>query len=721
MDGDTHRGLSYFLQKRVTIEIVEPEAVVAIVLGSRNIPYEVRLDWTEAASGCLLASCDCPRFADYVPCKHLWATILASDRQGLSEQVPGSDPLFVEPEIPEGDWDQDDEVWEDGGEDWSAPGLGTLQVPPAASSAAGDWRHQLVLLRDQLDRAPRPGVAAGEQGRQAWFRLDVERSLQTGQLVVELRQRAAKKNGAWGKIKRLSLNRQSASTFPDVEDRKLLSLFLATPLPDRFAGYSSYGYLYGGASQRSSSTVPAALYDVVLPRLCATGRFVREDEEMKEGRETASPLAWDGGPAWELVLHLDRGSDPGSVSITGSLERAGERRSLAEPALLLADGLVVFPDTVARFEAEGVFPWIVMLRRDGKIVVPEAGLDDLLAELWKLPALPALRAPEDLTWREERVPPRPCLAVRAPEQSYGPRKLTAEVSFDYGGRSVAGRHRCAGFFDPDERRVLVRDGDAERGLLAALVELGFERPSQQGRPPGGGQAIQEDYDFELKPKVWPEVAERLIDGGWQLGYERARLRRPGAFDLRVTTGIDWFELEGDVDFENVPIALPELLEALRRGQRFVALDDGTHGMLPAQWLERYSPLAHLAPESAGDSVRFLPSQAVLLDALLAAAPKVDVDLKFRRIRERLGSFERIEPAAEPRGFRGELRAYQRDGLGWLRFLRSFGFGGCLADDMGLGKTIQVLALLQWRRLGRCAAGRPSLVVAPRSVGLCQWF
>ena len=48
-------------------------------------------------------------------------------------------------------------------------------------------------------------------------------------------------------------------------------------------------------------------------------------------------------------------------------------------------------------------------------------------------------------------------------------------------------------------------------------------------------------------------------------------------------------------------------------------------------------------------------------------------------------------------FRGELRDYQREGLGWLDFLQRFGFGGCLADDMGLGKTIQVLALLESRR------------------------
>src|SRR5439155_7714096 len=40
-----------------------------------------------------------------------------------------------------------------------------------------------------------------------------------------------------------------------------------------------------------------------------------------------------------------------------------------------------------------------------------------------------------------------------------------------------------------------------------------------------------------------------------------------------------------------------------------------------------------------------------------------------------------------------LRPYQKQGVGWLHFLRENGFGGILADEMGLGKTLQTLAFL----------------------------
>src|SRR5262249_48770354 len=75
--------------------------------------------------------------------------------------------------------------------------------------------------------------------------------------------------------------------------------------------------------------------------------------------------------------------------------------------------------------------------------------------------------------------------------------------------------------------------------------------------------------------------------------------------------------------------------------------------------------------------------------------------------------------AESASFHGELRPYQRQGLGWLSFLDEFDFGGCLADGMGLGKTIQVLAYLEARR-ARMTEHRPSLVVVPKSL-LFNWI
>ena len=116
-----------------------------------------------------------------------------------------------------------------------------------------------------------------------------------------------------------------------------------------------------------------------------------------------------------------------------------------------------------------------------------------------------------------------------------------------------------------------------------------------------------------------------------------------------------------------------------------------------------------------EAVRFSTTQAGLIDALLAARnAEVDVDENFDALRTKLHSFDGIKPVTEPPGFKGDLRPYQQEGLGWLEFLQQFGFGGCLADDMGLGKTIQVLAILQDRVATR-KEKIPSLVVVPKSL------
>jgi SNF2 family DNA or RNA helicase len=167
--------------------------------------------------------------------------------------------------------------------------------------------------------------------------------------------------------------------------------------------------------------------------------------------------------------------------------------------------------------------------------------------------------------------------------------------------------------------------------------------------------------------------------------------------------------------------LPTLLAAPSQGG-VVELADGTCAVLPAEWRQRFDGLRGMRSEAgegaaaSDDAVRVPRARALLLDALLAVrGDAVACDAQFRQLRTRLAAFTRAEPGTEPEGFRGTLRPYQKQGLGWLLFLRDFGLGGCLADDMGLGKTVQVLALLATEHGPRPAGRPPSLLVAPRSL------
>jgi TATA-binding protein-associated factor len=63
-----------------------------------------------------------------------------------------------------------------------------------------------------------------------------------------------------------------------------------------------------------------------------------------------------------------------------------------------------------------------------------------------------------------------------------------------------------------------------------------------------------------------------------------------------------------------------------------------------------------------------------------------------------------------------LRAYQLEGVSWLRFLQTMNLSGALCDSMGLGKTLQALVGVALSHLDDDAKDIPrSLVVCPSSV------
>ncbi len=262
-------------------------------------------------------------------------------------------------------------------------------------------------------------------------------------------------------------------------------------------------------------------------------------------------------------------------------------------------------------------------------------------------------------------------------------------------------------FVPGPPRTLVdRDRDAERDALRQLADAGL-RPVQLS---GAGSRTV----WELRASRLPDVVRRLISQGWAVEAEGRKHRTATATRAQVRSGIDWFDLEGVVEFGDISAPIGVIVAALARGETAITLSDGSQGLLPEEWLTRHGPWAGLA-ERRGDSVRFTRGQVAVLDAWIAAAPAIDVDAQFAQAREALHAFTGVKAVDPPAEFQGELRAYQREGLGWIQFLERFGFGGCLADDMGLGKTVQVLAALAGRRTQRrrrTAAARTAPTAPP---------
>ncbi len=572
-------------------------------------------------------------------------------------------------------------------------------VPPTAVRAAPappplTWQERLAAVDAAMRLPPAPGARPWPEGREILYVVDAHTSAQARGLTLAVVYRERRRDGTWGKAKPAGLDRERVRLLPDPADRRIIGLLEGAP-----DIYGAWYPRYGDAVGRY--VLPPATLETLLSLICATGRCRLQVDEVAENWR---PLRWDDGGPWQFTLTVEADPESSGYRITGWLQRGDARMDLAAPFFLSAGGVLLVEDTVARLDDGGAFAWIVHLRDHGPLRVPATQADELLARLFRLPRLPHLEVPEALRFEEVGGTPQPRLRIRPGPREWGGTKLLGELSFDYAGTPVPAGEPSLGSFDTGRRRLVRRDAAAEQVAADRLSALGWKPRSFWGR---------EGYQMglELAPRALPRVVVELVREGWHVEADGKLYRRPGAIQIEVTSGVDWFDLHGTVEFGDRVARLPELLAALRRGDGAVRLDDGTFGIVPEEWLRRYGALA-AAGTADGDHLRFGRAQVGLLDAMLSTLPETRVDAMFEKARAELAEFDGIKPADEPAGFVGRLRGYQREGLGWLHFLRRLGFGGCLADDMGLGKTVQVLALLAARRAD---SRGPSLVVVPRSL------
>lgn len=165
--------------------------------------------------------------------------------------------------------------------------------------------------------------------------------------------------------------------------------------------------------------------------------------------------------------------------------------------------------------------------------------------------------------------------------------------------------------------------------------------------------------------------------------------------VQVNSGIDWFDATVEIVYGDQAVSINEVKQALSQRQNFVKLGDGSIGLLPEEWLKKYSLLLKMG-ESKGNSIRLKKYHFSVLDELLADVSEEELQQELENKKEQLHNIltSDFSTVAPPTQLRAVLRPYQLAGFQWLVFLKEAGWGGILADDMGLGKTVQTLAFFQ---------------------------
>lgn len=192
-----------------------------------------------------------------------------------------------------------------------------------------------------------------------------------------------------------------------------------------------------------------------------------------------------------------------------------------------------------------------------------------------------------------------------------------------------------------------------------------------------------------------ERAEVKIMGHDQLKQLRINPHKPRT-QLQLTSGIDWFDAEVDLSFGEEQVNLSDVKKALSKRQNFVTLKDGSIGLLPEEWLDKYGLIVKLGTVSPGNKIRLKKFHFSALEGLIQDIAPNEMLNELVAKRERLLNydFDNMEELVIPDNIHALLRPYQQSGFQWMTFLQDTGWGGILADDMGLGKTLQTLAYLQ---------------------------
>lgn len=178
-------------------------------------------------------------------------------------------------------------------------------------------------------------------------------------------------------------------------------------------------------------------------------------------------------------------------------------------------------------------------------------------------------------------------------------------------------------------------------------------------------------------------------------------------------GIDWFDLEVEINFGDQRVTLGDLQKAILHKQQHIILGDGSIGAIPEEWIAKYSMLFKLG-ETTKNKLRLSNLHWTLSDEIEGGEEirKKIISTEHIQKWERLQT-ENQDVYAVPEKINAQLRDYQKAGFNWMCLLDEMQWGGCLADDMGLGKTLQTISFIQ--HLSDKYKNETHLVVCPTSL------
>ena len=397
-----------------------------------------------------------------------------------------------------------------------------------------------------------------------------------------------------------------------------------------------------------------------------------------------------------IQIQIDIQQDEKKLSLQAGYEHGGAFTHIQKKIEVMTSNptWVLMDDTIAQIENSRALEILSAF----PIEIPNGQVDLFREQYFPLIAQTLPIKSDLVKWHDVHADAIPRLYLHDDNKE---KVLRAELYFGYGeheARLGKSNEPPYGVFSLPDTWDLIRvhrQPEREEYFYQLLTDPIY-RLKRAGSPHPHGtlelRARAHPYDFLV------HSVPLLTQAGFEIyGEENLKLgrinRNTPTLRVSISSGIDWFDLKTIVEFGDQQISFHDVRKALKRGEHYIKLADGSIGQIPEEWLEKYKHLWGLAEETE-DGFRLSDLHLPLLDSLLEDDASLQTPPDLIQRRERFRHFERIAPQPLPKGFTGELRPYQKHGYDWLHFLREYKFGGILADDMGLGKTVQVLTYLQ---------------------------
>ncbi|MBP7556973.1 MAG: DEAD/DEAH box helicase, partial [Chitinophagaceae bacterium] len=293
--------------------------------------------------------------------------------------------------------------------------------------------------------------------------------------------------------------------------------------------------------------------------------------------------------------------------------------------------------------------------------------------------------------------------------------LVFQPSFSYKGYETKSRDRDEIVVPQGEKLLIVhRNREVENAFIAKLQALhsNFIVNEDNGSLVLKGTDVLKNNWFFLFVDAMKEMHTPVF-GFEALKNFRFNTAKPQT-RIFISSNTDWFDAKVDIVFGDQKVTVAEVKRALANKQQFVQLNDGTLGILPEEWLKKYSLLFRVG-EGNSNNLKLSRYHLSVVDELYENRDEEELVVQLEEKYERLRQFNTINEIDPPATLKPILRPYQIAGFQWLNYLKEVNWGGILADDMGLGKTVQALSFLEHFRADIGHGQVKALVVCPTTL------